>query len=128
VVNLVFFKIVRSKTTFWQMVGRGTWLSPDLFGPGRIWGSSTSSITAKPWRSSGRKAERFERQPGDSLSTRLFKYRLELIEELDRRFTQHGFETAANEVRDAGVDGVFGASDAAEIVSILRTVSRTAAA
>ena len=33
VVNLVFFKIVRSKTKFWQMVGRGTRLSPDLFGP-----------------------------------------------------------------------------------------------
>jgi type I restriction enzyme R subunit len=35
VVNLVFFKIVRSKTKFWQMVGRGTRLCPDLFGPGR---------------------------------------------------------------------------------------------
>jgi type I restriction enzyme, R subunit len=35
VVNLVFFKRVRSKTKFWQMIGRGTRLSPDLFGPGR---------------------------------------------------------------------------------------------
>ncbi|NKE48630.1 DEAD/DEAH box helicase family protein [Roseomonas frigidaquae] len=35
VVNLVFFKIVRSKTKFWQMIGRGTRLSPDLFGPGQ---------------------------------------------------------------------------------------------
>ena len=34
VVNLVFFKAVRSKTKFWQMVGRGTRLCPDLFGPG----------------------------------------------------------------------------------------------
>ncbi|MDQ6739176.1 MAG: hypothetical protein M3021_02075 [Actinomycetota bacterium] len=34
VVNLVFFKPVRSKTKFWQMVGRGTRLCPDLFGPG----------------------------------------------------------------------------------------------
>jgi type I restriction enzyme R subunit len=34
VVNLVFFKIVRSKTKFWQMLGRGTRLCPDLFGPG----------------------------------------------------------------------------------------------
>ena len=33
-VNLVFFKVVRSKTKFWQMVGRGTRLCPDLFGPG----------------------------------------------------------------------------------------------
>ena len=35
VVNLVFFKIVRSKTKFWQMIGRGTRLCPDLFGPGQ---------------------------------------------------------------------------------------------
>jgi type I restriction enzyme, R subunit len=33
VVNLVFFKLVRSKTKFWQMVGRGTRLCPNLFGP-----------------------------------------------------------------------------------------------
>jgi type I restriction enzyme, R subunit len=35
VVNLVFFKLVRSRTKFWQMVGRGTRLRPDLFGPGQ---------------------------------------------------------------------------------------------
>ncbi len=33
VVNLVFFKKIRSKSKFWQMIGRGTRLSPDLFGP-----------------------------------------------------------------------------------------------
>ncbi len=35
VVNLVFFKLVRSKTKFWQMIGRGTRLCKDLFGPGK---------------------------------------------------------------------------------------------
>ncbi len=34
ILNLVFFKIVRSKTKFWQMIGRGTRLCPDLLGPG----------------------------------------------------------------------------------------------
>ncbi|MCB1156077.1 MAG: DEAD/DEAH box helicase family protein [Leptospiraceae bacterium] len=34
VVNLVFFKLVRSVTKFWQMIGRGTRLCPDLFAPG----------------------------------------------------------------------------------------------
>ncbi len=33
-VNLVFFKKVRSKAKFWQMIGRGTRLCEDLFGPG----------------------------------------------------------------------------------------------
>ena len=32
--NLVFFKAVRSKVKFLQMIGRGTRLCPDLFGPG----------------------------------------------------------------------------------------------
>jgi len=32
IVNLVMFKKVRSKSKFWQMVGRGTRLCPDLFG------------------------------------------------------------------------------------------------
>ncbi|EJF09056.1 DEAD/DEAH box helicase family protein [Pontibacter sp. BAB1700] len=35
IVNLVFFKPVRSSAKFWQMVGRGTRLRPDLFGPGQ---------------------------------------------------------------------------------------------
>jgi type I restriction enzyme R subunit len=34
VVNLVFFKPVKSATKFWQMIGRGTRLCPDLFGYG----------------------------------------------------------------------------------------------
>lgn len=34
VVNLVFFKQVKSYAKFWQMIGRGTRLRPDLFGPG----------------------------------------------------------------------------------------------
>lgn len=33
VVNLVFFKAVRSKVKFLQMIGRGTRLCPNLFGP-----------------------------------------------------------------------------------------------
>jgi len=35
VVNLVFFKSVKSYSKFWQMIGRGTRLCPDLFGVGQ---------------------------------------------------------------------------------------------
>ncbi|MGY1985394.1 DEAD/DEAH box helicase family protein [Blastococcus sp. SYSU DS0669] len=34
VVNLVFFKLIRAKSKFWQMIGRGTRLCSDLYGPG----------------------------------------------------------------------------------------------
>ena len=35
VVNLVFFKQIRSYAKYWQMIGRGTRLRPNLFGPGK---------------------------------------------------------------------------------------------
>jgi type I restriction enzyme R subunit len=35
VLNLVFFKSVKSYSKFWQMIGRGTRLCPDLFGTGQ---------------------------------------------------------------------------------------------
>lgn len=35
ILNLVFFKKVRSKTKFWQMIGRGTRLCPGLLGVGQ---------------------------------------------------------------------------------------------
>lgn len=34
ILNLVFFKKIRSKTKFWQMIGRGTRLCEDLYGIG----------------------------------------------------------------------------------------------
>lgn len=35
VLNLVFFKKIRSKSKFWQMIGRGTRLCPDIFAPNK---------------------------------------------------------------------------------------------
>jgi type I restriction enzyme R subunit len=35
ILNLVFAKPIKSPVKFWQMIGRGTRLCPDLFGPGR---------------------------------------------------------------------------------------------
>lgn len=35
ILNLVFFKRIRSRIKFWQMIGRGTRLSEDIFGSGR---------------------------------------------------------------------------------------------
>lgn len=35
VLNLVFFKEVKSYAKYWQMIGRGTRLCPDIFEPGR---------------------------------------------------------------------------------------------
>jgi len=83
VVNLVFFKLVRSKTKFWQMVGRGTRLRKDLFGPGLHkeffyifdYCGNLEFFAQDPPTSNGSTTE--------SLGTRLFKARLELIGALD---------------------------------------------
>jgi type I restriction enzyme R subunit len=85
VVNLVFFKIVRSRTKFWQMVGRGTRLCPDLFGPGEHkkffylfdYCQNLEFFSQNPDTTDGSASE--------TLGTRLFKARLSLIEELDHK-------------------------------------------
>ena len=83
VVNLVFFKPVRSKTKFWQMIGRGTRLCPDLFGPGEdkqdffvfdVCENIAFFNQDIPEQSGG---------AGPSLRARLFGERLELVLALD---------------------------------------------
>ena len=83
VVNLVFFKPVRSKTKFWQMIGRGTRLCPDLFGPGQIRSSSTSSTGAGISSSSTRTPMRPRARAPICSSKRLFDARVTLIGEID---------------------------------------------
>jgi type I restriction enzyme, R subunit len=88
VVNLVFFKMVRSKTKFWQMLGRGTRLCKDLFGPGEDkknffvfdFCQNLEFFSQNPAGSEGAAAE--------SLTTRLFKSRLEIVGELDKRLKE----------------------------------------
>ena len=85
VLNLVFFKIIRSRTKFWQMVGRGTRLCPDLFGPGEHkkffyvfdYCQNLEFFNQNPATADGSTSE--------SLSTRLFKARLTLIDALDQQ-------------------------------------------
>ena len=85
VVNLVLFKVVRSKTKFWQMLGRGTRLCPDLFAPGADkaffylfdYCQNLEFFSQNPGNAEGSTSE--------SLSTRLFKGRLEMVAELDKK-------------------------------------------
>jgi type I restriction enzyme R subunit len=83
IVNLVFFKPVRSKTKFWQMIGRGTRLCPDLFGPRQHkeffyifdWCRNFEFFNENPQVVEGAGAE--------SLAKRLFTARVELVGEVD---------------------------------------------
>ena len=84
VVNLVFFKLVRSKTKFWQMVGRGTRLCPDLFGPGQDKELFYLFDYCQNLEYFSQDIPATEGSVADSLGKRLFNARLELIGELDR--------------------------------------------
>lgn len=83
VVNLVFFKIVRSKTKFWQMIGRGTRLCADLFGPGKHKDHFLVFDFCQNLEFFNQNLPQIEGAAADSLTTRLFKARVELIGEID---------------------------------------------
>lgn len=85
VLNLVFFKLVRSKTKFWQMVGRGTRLCPDLLAPGEDKEFFYLFDYCQNLEFFSQNPETVDGALGESLGTRLFKTRLELISELDRK-------------------------------------------
>jgi type I restriction enzyme R subunit len=85
VVNLVFFKLVRSKTKFWQMLGRGTRLCPDLFGPGHHKQFFYLFDYCQNLEFFSQNPETVDGAIGESLGKRLFKTRLEVIGELDRK-------------------------------------------
>jgi type I restriction enzyme R subunit len=87
VVNLVFFKLVRSKTKFWQMVGRGTRLCPDLFAPGKDKEFFYLFDYCQNLEFFSQNPEATDGAVGESLGKRLFKTRLELVGELDRKLS-----------------------------------------
>lgn len=85
VVNLVFFKLVRSKTKFWQMLGRGTRLCPDLFGPGQHKAFFYLFDYCQNLEYFSQDIAVNEGCVAESLAKRLFDARLELIAALDGR-------------------------------------------
>ena len=97
VVNLVFFKLVHSKTKFWQMVGRGTRLASDLFGPGQDKQFFYLFDYCQNLEFFGQNPETTEGSAGESLGKRLFTSRLELAAVLDARLVE---EAAGTQVRE----------------------------
>ncbi|MDX0491532.1 DUF4145 domain-containing protein [Sinorhizobium medicae] len=106
VVNLVLFKLIRSKTKFWQIIGRGTRLCPDLFGPGedkeffRVFDycQNLEFFRQNPQPDDGRNAK--------SLNERLFAARFDLVRALDekRRLDATGMGERDQEDYNAGAE------------------------
>ena len=82
VVNLVFFKKVRSKAKFWQMIGRGTRLCEDLFGVGMDKECFYIFDVCGNFEFFRVNPNGVEANLAESLTERLFKLKVELIKEL----------------------------------------------
>ncbi|ODS92675.1 MAG: restriction endonuclease subunit R [Comamonas sp. SCN 65-56] len=94
VVNLVFFKIVRSKAKFWQMVGRGTRLCKDLYGPEQDKQDFFIFDFCQNLEFFSQELEGSEGALAQPLSQRLFNARLELLGVLDQRLKIQGVAEA----------------------------------
>ncbi|PPF28507.1 MULTISPECIES: DEAD/DEAH box helicase family protein [unclassified Rathayibacter] len=84
IVNLVFFKTVRSMSKFWQMIGRGTRLRPDLFGEGLPKQDFLVFDFCGNLEFFSQDLPGSEGSTQKSLSQRLFEARLGLLTALDR--------------------------------------------
>lgn len=84
VVNLVFFKPVRSKVKFLQMIGRGTRLRPDLFGPGQDKEQFLIFDYCENFEFFNEQPDSTDAAPAEPLHKRLFLQRLELLARLQK--------------------------------------------
>ena len=115
VVNLVFAKPVRSYVKFWQMIGRGTRLRKDLFGPGR---DKTEFLIFDHWSNFWFFDEKYkEKQPSaqKSLLQRVFEARVELatvaLDKMAEPEFQHVVDLIVDDIRDTKETGVIDVKD-----------------
>ena len=106
VVNLVFFKPVRSRTKFWQMVGRGTRLCPDLFGPGQPKQCFYIFDLCQNLEFFSQDIKAPEGRTVPSLGKRIFRARTELVLALDKALSSRAGEGGIPEwaLRDGTAD------------------------
>lgn len=113
VVNLVFFKIVRSKTKFWQMIGRGTRLCPNLYGPNRHKDQFLIFDFCQNFEFFNQNVNIKDGAVGVSLSQKLFAARVELsgiIEGLEAQGRPESLETLLSDTKAMLFDEVSGMS------------------
>lgn len=102
VVNLVFFKLVRSRSKFWQMIGRGTRLCADLYGPGEDKKNFYVFDLCQNLEYFNQPGAGAEGSLQKALAERLFEARLGLISTLDAS------GTGAHESSGDGTESVSG--------------------
>lgn len=82
ILNLVFFKKLRSKTKFWQMIGRGTRLCPDLLGIGQDKEKFLIFDFCNNFEFFRVNPKGFEGGKAESLTEKLFNIKTSIVKEL----------------------------------------------
>ncbi|MCL6587790.1 MAG: DEAD/DEAH box helicase family protein [Anoxybacillus sp.] len=101
VVNLVFFKKVRSKAKFWQMIGRGTRLCKDLLGIGQDKTHFLIFDYCGNFEFFRQNPKGIDGEIGESLTERLFHAKVEMIKELQHlRYQEEEYVVYRNELID----------------------------
>lgn len=95
VVNLVFARPVRSWVKFWQMIGRGTRLCENLFGPGKDKTEFRIYDHYENFKYFEEEYEEVEQQGGKSLLQHVFESRLALVESALKASHAKAFDAAA---------------------------------
>lgn len=99
VLNLVLFKPVYSRTKFWQMIGRGTRLCEDIYGPGRHKDGFNVFDLCGNAEFFNQDLDRAPARQAPTLTEKLLQRQLDLIRALDRR-------QVPDPAQDAGPDAV----------------------
>ncbi len=116
VLNLVFFKIVRSRTKFWQMVGRGTRTCEDLFGPGMHKQFFYIFDYCQNLEFFGGNPEGYEAPVQEPVKQKIFKRRLNLALKYQ---AMNDLDDASAELRSAWLDALHGAVQAMNVDNFL---------
>lgn len=80
IVNLVFFKRVKSSAKFWQMIGRGTRLCKDLFAPGKDKEEFFIFDFCENFEFFNENPEGINAGASESISQKIFKLKLRIAE------------------------------------------------
>jgi type I restriction enzyme R subunit len=131
VVNLVFAKPIKSYVKFWQMIGRGTRLKKDLFGPGR---DKSEFLIFDHWSNFWFFDEKYqEKEPPrqKALLQRVFETRVEVaalaLDKMAEPDFQNTVDLLVDDIRDTRETGVIDVKDKWKELEALSKRERIAA-
>ncbi|WP_167958826.1 DEAD/DEAH box helicase family protein [Anaerosporobacter faecicola] len=107
VLNLVFFKKIRSKSKFWQMIGRGTRLCKDLFGVGMDKEGFLIFDYCNNFEFFRMNPKGIDSAIGESLTEKIYNTKLEIARELqDIRYQEQEYIEYRNKMVSDLLEGV----------------------